>query len=277
MIKSRLIKSIWRAGVLALSFVLFSLATVSAQDSEEVESYVVNLKSDTIYGKVVIHIRKGQMQSVSVKTEEDKLNFKVYQVLAVATDDGSIYHTKKILEKYQFAKLVYPGYASYYLYSSEEVAADKFTQQVLIKPDGQHVTFSSLAFRKRVAEFLGDCEAVQLKIEEGEYKRKDLEAILDEYNSCIISQTEMRAQAIAKAPTLSTSEQAKIDAFAGFVQKVAKMDEFNGNKELMDMLNDVQSKLTDKESIPGYLKGAIKEQFGDQTDLVEEFDRLIAG
>ena len=259
---------------LALMFAVITSEQSWAQE-EEVEGYVAKVNYDTIYGKVSLHIRKGQLQQVSVKNDDGRENFQVYQVLGCRTEDGSIYHTKKILGKYQFAKLVYPGYASYYYYTTEEMTTESFTEPVLIKPDGEYVTFSALAFRKRVSEFLGDCEAVKLKIENGEYKRKDLEKILDDYNSCISSQTEMRALAKAGKPSLSGDEMANVEKFSRFINKVAVNKEFNGDEELMEMLNDVKEKLSTKAPIPGYLSGAITDKLKDHQTLIKEFNTLI--
>ena len=255
---------------------IFILSLISVNPAfAQLEDYLVTAKRDTLYGKVYINFRKGKLQTATVKNDDGKKIYQVYQVLEIHKVDSTIYEAKKILDKYQFAKLVKPGYVGYYLYSQEEVTADKFNLQVLIRADGDYVTFSNMAFKKRVSEFLADCEAVKVNFEDGKYKIKDLDQILDDYNDCIDVRTKDRM--ILTQGNITTTEEntTKITEVDSLIASVKATEKLPNQSEVVDMLNDVRQKLSNNEALPGYLVGALKGALENNDDLLAQLMKIV--
>lgn len=259
--------------VLKTFLILIGLISIVSNEVYAQSDYVVTLKGDTIQGKLVLHLRSGVLQTASLKTEDEKLTFQVYELLGAGKEDSTIYHTKKILGKYQFAQLVKEGYLSYYLYSEEELQSQKFTLQVLIKRDGEAQTFSNIVFKKRVSTFLDDCATVKLNFENNVYKRNDLFRIIDEYNECIERQTNNQL-------TLNSLEdvqldQDKLSQFQKLEKAVNQSTALDNKNEILDMLDDVEQKLKSGQDIPGYLKEALKNNLESHPDLLALLETII--
>lgn len=229
------------------------------------EDYVVTLKGDTIKGKLILHIRTLQ-QSATLKTAEKKHVYKVYQLLGAGKADGTIYHTKKILGVYQFAQLVKPGYLSYYLYTGDETTSQPFSLQVLIKSDGTEKTFSSLVFKKRVGDFLSDCETVKENFDNDLYTRKDLDQLIGDYNDCIAEQTLVRSKPV---------DHDKMAILKSLQQAVETEKSVKDKKGVLEMLTDVEGKLNNNQPIPGYLVDALRKRLEGHPELMKSLEALL--
>lgn len=260
--------SLAKTMIVLSGMVLIMNTKVFAQESD----YVVTIKGDTIKGDLVIHLRSGKPQSASIKTADNKQLFKVYELQGAGKADGTVYRTKKILGKYQFAQLIKEGYLSYYMYSAEEIQAEKFSLPVLIKRDGQTQTFSNMVFKKRISEFLDDCETVKLKFDNNAYKRKDLLKIIDEYNDCIEQKTNRRER---KPVTAGPVDQDKLNRVKELVQAANQEASLAKQSEILEMLHDVEQKVENGEAIPGYLAGALKENLADYPDLLALLEAIL--
>ena len=247
--------------LLAISFFNIHLSFGQNQD------YVVTTKGDTITGtKLFLHVRGQLQQTASMKTEDKKYNFKSYQLIAAGKADGTIYHTKKILDRYQFAKLMKAGYLSYYLYSSEDQTTEPFSLQVLIKSDGTEKTFSSLAFRKRVSDFLSDCKLVKDNFENDVYTRKDLDQVIDDYNNCIEEQTLARSKPV---------DRNKMATLVALQKAVDEEKSLHDKKGIQEMLDDIKGKIEENEAIPGYLADALKSKLEGHPELLNSLEALL--
>jgi Golgi nucleoside diphosphatase len=146
---------------------------------------------------------------------------------------------------------------------------------VLIRADGDYVTFSNMAFKKRVSEFLADCEAVKVNFEDGKYKIKDLDQVLDDYNDCVDVRTKERI--IIANNKIATSEEntTKITEVDSLIVSVKASEKLPDQSEVLDMLNDVRQKLSDNEAIPSYLAGALKGALEKEDDLLAQLETIL--
>jgi len=125
------------------------------------------------------------MQTVTIKNGQDKQHFKVYEVKLLTKGKG-VYHTFKINGKYQLALLVKEGYLSIYkIMNSEVPTSTAFETVILIKKDGSQLVVPNLGFKKYMANFLEDCDVVVNGFVNKEYKKSEVEKIVDDYNNCI--------------------------------------------------------------------------------------------
>ena len=240
---------------------LLMMEEVSAQD------LVTTTKGDVISGKAMIASRDQFLQSVTVKTDDGKQFFKVFEVKSVLKKDSSLYETLKINGKYQFALLKKKGYLSLYYYVSDEVnSTGLFDKALLIKADGSHIDMPNLTFRKVMGNFLSDCPSVVNKLENKGYKKKNVPQIIDDYNACI----ELR-----ETGTINTGDTAKSDKITEIIAAVNKLEQLEGRLEVIEMLNDLKKKLYNKESIPSYLLNGIRNALDSQPELVKKLEQAL--
>ena len=245
---------------------ILSILFISHNGFAQEEDYVVTVKGDTIRGKLTINVRWNMPQSATIKVGKKKQYFEVYQLKAAGKKDGTIYHTIKILGKYRFAELVKGGYLSYYLYSSDEPNSVPFGYQVLVKRDGTQKSFSTLAFKKSVRTFLEDCPTVKSNFNNDLYARKDLDKIIDDYNSCIVNNT------LELAPKADAD---KIALLKKLMKQVNRETSITDKSEIQEMLKDIEERLSKNQAIPGYLSDALKKKLEGYPDLLTTADELL--
>lgn len=252
---------------LILVALLFCTAAAIAQNQD----YVVTLKNDTIHGKVVISKYSDQIQQVTVKGEQKKSTFKVYQVKSISNRHG-IYHTLRIRGQYQLALLIKEGYLSYYKYSGNPTSTSLiFETPLLYKKTTEAIEVPNIGFKKQMKVFLSDCEATLQKFEADEYSRNDLEKVVDEYNQCIAIRTEQ----INEQRIVAVKESSMADEIDEISDAVSISSSIKDKVELLEMLADVQKKLKNGESIPSYLIGALKNKLTEEPELSSKLFKII--
>lgn len=244
-----------------------SLTTSIAQDQE----YVINLKSDTIYGKVIISTYQGALQHVIIKKGKQKTTLKVYQTKSVFTKKG-IYHPLKIKGQYQFALLEKAGHLSLYKYSGDpDLISLSFVTPILLKKSGEYLEVPNIRFKKQLVKFLSECETVMIKIETKEYGRSNIEEIINEYNQCISDNTSKRNSELKKAERNIN----KADQITQIKEAVSNSSKIDNKSEVIEMLNDVQERFQNGREVPKYLIGALKEKLSQESKLSQDLLKLI--
>ena len=139
---------------------------------------------------------------------------------------------------------------------------------LLVKQDNSQLEVGNIGFKNRVRKFLDDCPEVSDKVENGEFKKSQLNEIVKQYNDCIGARSSMTQMMVEKQPI---KEQ---PAISQLITKIADGD--LGNKaDLLEMLEDVKDKLEGGQDIPKYLKGAIIEAFGENQELISAFESAL--
>lgn len=225
---------------------------------------VVTTQGDTLMGKVNLFVSQKNVHMVSVKSKEGKQTFKVYQVKSIVYNDDT-YHTVKIDNTYQFAKLIKSGYLSLYEYVDYQSGSTTFNSSILIKNTGESMPVPNLTFKKGLSDFLKDCELVIQKITAKAYKKSDLHLIIDDYNQCITNKTNA-TMAFAEKTSELVTRSGHIDQI---IDKLNSLNSFKNKDELVEMLNDVKTKILNGEKIPSYLSKTLKSEFASNNDLLE--------
>lgn len=249
---------------LVLSSILI-LATTTGYSQED--SYIIARNGEKFTGKVQISVYQNSTQSIVIKYGKKRKSFRPYQVKEVNIK-GDTYHPLRLRDSYQMALLIKEGYLTYYKFSSDESSTLTFDTPLLVKKDGDMQEVPNLGFRKRLMDYLGDCENVVTKLDSKEYGRGDLDKIIDEYNLCIADHT---AKLNEKTAVLQKNH-SKSDQIEKIKTEVSKLD-MAARDEVLEMLTDVQSKLKEGKAIPGYLVSGLKEQLSKE--LAKKLDAAL--
>lgn len=225
------------------------------------QDYVVPLRGDTIYGSVR-PTGTGAGQRVLVTPEEGKKqSFGVVEVRQFKFKD-EVYRPVKGLDGYTFMKLLRDGYLA--LYAFQPPNQSSYDGRFLLRKDGSGMEVPNLTFKKSLSKFLGDCPAVIAKVEAGELNKRDLEAIVDEYNNCVTKNTTNVAVEIQKLNPLDALE-----------QKVKGKEEFAGRSDALDMIAEIKKKVQAREKVPNFMLEGLKNALSSQTDLTTELDTAL--
>jgi len=230
---------------------IFMLCLVLSPFYSFAQDFLVTAKGDTIQGEI-----KPLLYGVDKKVQitepgKKKTIYSLFQVKSFSIK-GETYQPVKGPAGYTFMKLIKPGYLSLYTFQSENQA--NFDGTYLLKKDGQGMELPNLSFKKGMKKFLGDCQAVADKIEQDELNKKDLEKIVDEYNSCIQNRTADHEKIIAK-----TTEQTKsMTVWDVLEEKIKTQSDFEGKNNALEMIAEIKSKIATSQKIPNFLLEGLK-------------------
>jgi hypothetical protein len=250
---------------LLIILTFFSLSSYAQTD------HVITLKGDTITGKATITSGEYSIQSVVLKNGRDKTKFKVYQIKTLIKED-EVYHTLKIRGVYQLGLLKKEGYLSlYYFLDNKEISSTEFETSILIKKDGAQLITPNLGFNKQLAKFLDDCPNVQKRISEKEYKRSDLEQIIDDYNACIIKKTE-RLNSIKIVQNLKPD---KVKQIATLLEAIKQDASLPNSDNVLEMLSDLKTKIKEGSKLPSYLTSALRDALKSNQNFAEQLEKVL--
>lgn len=248
--------------ILVIGFVLGYTLTSAQTD------YVVTIKSDTIHGKVKL-LNYGKEQNVQITPAEGKKKtFPILQTRGLSLD-GQVYHPVRTADSYVYMKLLKKGYLS--LYASQLPNQTGWDGRYFVKRDGTSLEIPNLGFKKNVSRFLSDCESIETKLESGALSKQNLEAITDEYNSCLSAKTNQSATVV----TAPIEQKPVSSAWVQLEKEVTALEGFSQKSDALEMIRDIQTKLSRNEKIPGFLVNGLKDTLKDQPSLKEALDKAV--
>jgi hypothetical protein len=250
--------------ILMVVFFVIAHSIASAQSD-----YVVTIKGDTLKGKIKYYSYSGvkytntRSKYIQLTDENGKKStHEILQTIAFRMNDD-IYHTIKFYETYEFMKLIKRGYLSLYGYQMENQTT--WDGRYFVKKDGVLLDVPNLGFKKRVAAYLADCPNVVKNIESGVLGKSELLKIVEEYNACVELKT--TSKVLKKSPAT--------EAWAKLGDEVKVLPEFDKKADAIEMIQDVQNKLSKNETIPSFLINGLKDSLKDQTSVKETLDEAI--
>jgi hypothetical protein len=246
-------------GILHIFLLLMLLLTYLWSDAQD---YVITTKGDSIAGQVK-PLMFGVDKKVQVVAEDKKkTTFAIFQVRSYRYKDD-IYQPIKGPDGYTFMKLVKSGYLSLYYYQLPNQVT--FDGSYLSRRDGKGIDVPNLGFKKVMKNFLEDCPPVVEKLESGDLSKKDLHAIIDEYNNYVTHKTETRDQKVAEV-----QEKAKvISNWDVLEEKIKAQDDFEGKSNALEMIEDIKSKIKNSEKIPNFIIEGLKSSLPQDTFKTE--------
>ena len=207
---------------------LFLCNTVLAQ-----KDLVVTSKADTLKGDVRI-LTYDIQDRVQITIEKKKKIFNALEVL-YATMDGEVYKPVRYGNTIRMMKLMKEGYLNLYAFRMD--GQNTYDGRFIVKRDGPSMEVPNLTFKKTVSDYLQDCDAIAKKVKNGDYARKDIEKIVEEYNACIVA-----GNTAAAAAALDPVKTSKTESISELSKKIAGMD-FSSRNDAMELLKDMQGKV----------------------------------
>lgn len=244
-------------------FLFLVLMLAYACSHAQSRDYVVTTKGDTIFGDIKA-LTYGSDKKVQVTgPDKKKTIYPFFQVKAYSLKNET-FQPVKGPNGYAFMKLIKPGYLSLYAFQMENQVT--YDGQYLLKKDGTGTEVPNLGFKKILKNFLSECAIVADNVDKGVYGKKEIERIIDDYNSCINTRTADHDMVVAKR--VETSK--KISAWDILETKVKEKTDFSGKNDALDMIADIKSKIAKSEKVQNYVIEGLKNTLtnaGLQTEL----------
>ncbi len=249
-------------------FILISLSFSAFSQSD----VLVTLKGDTLTGKAFIATNKGNaIQVITIKKGKEKRKFKAYEVKWLLKEEET-YHPIKVLNKYQLGILVKEGYLSIYkIMNTEANSSASFSTLVLIKKDGASLIVPNLGFKKHVEKFLNDCDVIVRGFSNSAYKKSNLEKIVDDYNGCIAANTTQQNSETFKVE----HNLEKVALVTTLIKSIKDDGRLEDTETVVEMLNDLKSKIKEDSKIPSYLENALKVSLKDNTAFIKQLNQIL--
>src|SRR5258708_15929679 len=233
------------------------------------KNYALSSKGDTLKGELKFY-SFDNLDRVQINSGGKKSSYTALQVRGFFKD-GSTYQSAKYDNSVRFMKVIKSGYLS--LLAFNATSQGSWDGRYLLKKDGTSLEVPNLAFKKMMSKFLEDCPEVHDRITNGELPKRDLEKIVDLYNTCLQTKTEtLITTKPVVAPSFSSE---KILAIKKLSEKV-EAENFLTKKDVLDLLKDMRGKVSKNEAIPNYLTEGLKSYLADTPALLKEADELIA-
>ncbi|MEP2024357.1 MAG: hypothetical protein ABJH98_16580 [Reichenbachiella sp.] len=249
-------------------FILSATLLLFAHLSYGQDQWLVTAKLDTIYGDITLQTGdQYKADEVKIKDGKDKNIFKSYHIRSVHLAENKEYEVLKIDERYQFVLVDLKGkyFSQYYYLDPSSTSSTNYALKILVNWEGQQYKVSNLTSRKKYATFFEACESVSEKILSGEFKKRELDKIFAEFDSCI-DEKNNRDQTVQKPLPISNDIEA-------FISELKAKELYQG--DLSMMINDINQKLLNQQEVPKYLQQAVLEQLGDDVELKSKFSALL--
>lgn len=214
------------------------------------QDYLVTNKGDTLRGEIK-PMSYDLLDRVQISQNKKKTVFTGLQVREYSYK-GNFYRPIQMENAIRFMKLLKSGYLSLYAFQVEN--QNYFEGRLLAKRDGSSMEVPNLSFKKTLTSFLIECPSVRAKIDKGEYGRKHLDQIIDDFNACI----ESSSQAIKKVDAIAAESNQKSLPLEKLKKTVEELGDFSSKKDALELINDMLAKIKGAQSVPNYQVEALK-------------------
>ena len=231
--------------------------------------YAVTIKGDTLKGSAKI-LTYDLLDRVQMVVDKKKKNYTALEIKALSIK-GEIFHTVKYDKGYRYMKLLKSGFLS--LYGFRLTNQSSYDGQYLLKKDGAGMEVPNLTFKKSMTSYLSDCDEVSQRIKSGDLGRRDVEQIVERFNSCLQFKTERRVE--EAPPIITVEEDEKMMAVNALITKVEVSNSLENKTDMVDLLKDLRSKIARKEILPNYITKDIKNTLSEKPEFKEEVEKLM--
>jgi hypothetical protein len=127
----------------------------------------------------------------------------------------------------------------------------------------------NMGFKKYLGDMVEDCHAVNDKVKTGDLNRNNIEELVTQYNTCIVSIQEQKIKAALPIPSTPAS---------GLIEKLkTKVSEsdLSNKDDVNGLLNSITDKLKKNEPVPAYMKEGLKEYLGGRENMKADMEQLL--
>jgi len=251
-----------------MKYFLLYLCTALGLSAYAQTDYAVLFKGDTLRGeaKILSFDRIDRIQLVSNGKKA------VYQATLVKSlkIEHDFYNPVRIENSIRMMKKLKDGYLSLYSFVPEGQGG-VWSGQYLLKKDGKGIEVPNLSFKKILSGFLNDCPDIKKGFDKGDFGKRDLDRIIDLYNLCIETKTHNTSQA---QPAPKEIDNNKLLAVKELAEKI-NSETFSSKKDALDLVKDMEGKVSRNEPIPNYLGEGLKALLKDKPALASAADALL--
>ncbi len=244
---------------------LVVLMLLSYAATAQKTNYLINSKADTLFGELRI-LSYDNIDRVQIEVGKKKETFTALQLLSI-NKDGQEYKPQQYDNRISLMKVLKQGYLSMYAFRLPNQTG--YDGRMLAKLDGTSMEVPNLGFKKIISKYLEDCESVSALIKEGELGKKEIDKIIDDYNTCVATKP---SSTVVATPTPVVNEVTQ--AIESLIVKV-ETEEFSSKKDALDLLRDIQTKVGKNETIPNYLTEGLKSYLSSVPSLTDDLDALL--
>lgn len=251
-----------------IHILLFLICMLIYKCASAQNDYVITTKGDTVYGELKM-LTLGPEKKVQVKNDKKKDYYSIFQTKEV-NYNGEKYFPIKGPNGYVYMKLQKPGYLSVYAYQTDNKSM--YDAIFLVKADGSSLDLPNLGFKKQMSNFLEDCPSISTRIDQGELNKKDMDLIVDEYNSCIETRTKRTEQSINQNIVKSQ----KISSWDALEEAIKAHPDFEGKPTALEMVDDIQRRISRSEKVPNFVVEGLKSTLASQADLKDDLNKALS-
>jgi len=252
------------AGRLIFAFLFFIIASSVAQTPE----YLISTRGDTLHGEVKI-FSSGPVDRAQVSVNKKKTTFQAQEIRLLFIEN-EFYKPMKFENSIRFMKVLKAGYLSLYAFRPANLMT--YDGRYIAKMDGAAMEVPNLTFKKTISKFLEDCPTVSTALKEDQYKRSELDKVIDDYNACIDNKTTAKLKATAAESAASE----KLDAIKALQNKVEGLDKLDSKKDVTDLLSDLSAKVQQQQTISNYQLEALKSFLKGNKSVKDELEKVVA-
>lgn len=244
--------------------------SISAQDK------LIKRSGEVYEGEVELLAFEGEMPYAILKQGKEKQTINFFDIKSIEKEGLGSIRTMKIGSQFKFVLLIKEGFLSLYRYSSTH-RTDDFGLGVIQKFGSESLPVPGfIGFRNQMANYLSECNRLSKRIEAKELKRKDLDYIIEEFNSCVSTQ-QSDEKAISQPANLSPKKLVSLDQDLSndFVTLLKYSEKVEDKAAVGDMFKDLIAKLESGEKLPDYLVTALKNAIAKDDKLLEVLNKII--
>jgi hypothetical protein len=251
--------------IFSFAHVLLILVFLLAYQCAQAQDYAVTVRGDTLYGDVRL-FNYGSDKKVQVQPEGKRKEIIPLIQTSMVFLDGDVYKPQKGPAGYAYMKVIKEGFLSLYAFQPNNQVT--YDGRLLAKRDGSSIEVPNLSFKKAMTRFLQDCPSVVARIESGDLGRKDLDAIIDQYNNCNKSTA---AAPVAAAPSSGLPATPKLEALEA---KVREQNDLPGKQDVLDMITEIRNKVKRGETVPNFLMERVRRAL-KETELNSDVEEAL--
>jgi len=247
---------------------LFVLTLLCSGSGFAQMGFVVTISGDTLRGNLILESNE-KIDRVRIKNDKS-IFLSALQVKSLQIENQT-YKPVTYDAKLRFMRVMQDGYLSVLAFQSSHNSFN-YDGVLLLKADGPLMELPRLNFKKAMPEFIDD-KPLADSIAAGFLGRAELNLIVARYNKKI----EIRTAEIMK---FNKAVEAGIPAVE-IVQRLRNAvveRTFEGKTDALEILQDVESKLTKGETIPSYTLKALQSVLKDQSttkDLLSDLQTAL--
>ncbi|GHN01719.1 hypothetical protein WSM22_32080 [Cytophagales bacterium WSM2-2] len=229
------------------------------------KDYAISLRSDTIRGELKI-LSFDNMDRLQINSNGKKTTYTALQLRSFSKDSIS-YESVKYENTIRFMRVLKSGYLS--LYAFNPTGMGSWDGRYITKKNGTGMELPNLAFKKILIKYLEECDEVVSGLEKGNLSKKDILRIVDLYNNC------NQGKSDNFNPQAAKGKSDKLNSLKKLSEKVEALD-FLTKKDALELIRDLQNKVSKNEAIPNYLIEGLKSYLVDTPSLSKDVEEVIA-